>query len=195
MDIKWVALVLIALVVGLGIGFASSYLIFQQIMSLRIEIVELERRISNLESTISSLNLPEIRNELDELKSKLSNITLAVQELLSREQYAKYERLEIPTAYASGGSKIDYYQITLELVNTGATAIIITGLFINGVPYTAFTGVTINPPLGTILSPNSSTKLQIYISRGVPMAVPGAALTIGIQTATGNQYIKTIILP
>ncbi|MEM2569486.1 MAG: hypothetical protein QXT67_06080 [Candidatus Bathyarchaeia archaeon] len=57
MNVKWAALVLIALLAGFGGGFISSYLVFQQqIANLRMEIKELQEQLSDLRTIYSNIS-------------------------------------------------------------------------------------------------------------------------------------------
>ncbi|MEM3443228.1 MAG: hypothetical protein QXM86_05170, partial [Candidatus Bathyarchaeia archaeon] len=159
MNVKWVVLVLIALLAGFGGGFISSYLVFQQqIANLRMEIKELQEQLSdlgtiysnistligaqnelisglqeqvaNLETLSSNISaLPEIRNELNKLESILLNIVSLLQQLLSKE-YAKIEKLEFLVAYAE--KAISEFSVVLKIKNTGSSDAMIQMILLNG---------------------------------------------------------------
>jgi len=223
-NIKWSALILIALLSGFGGGFIYSYLVFQQqIADLRTEMKELQEQLydlrttyySNINSLLEAQNeliselreqvtnlellrsnisiLLEMRNELNKFESILSNIVLLLQQLLSRE-YSGVEKLEYTAAYAvpqSGG-----WMITIMMKNTGSSDAMIQMILLNG---KLDGSAKVN---GTSLS---STYLGIPVKVGqtatlvitlpVNTYTSGQSVEIRIQTAVGNQYPKTIVLP
>ena len=76
-NVKWAALVLIALLAGFGGGFISSYLVFQQQMAnLRMETRELQKQLSDLKTIYSEISiLLEAQNELiSELREQVANL-------------------------------------------------------------------------------------------------------------------------
>ncbi|MBS7641328.1 MAG: hypothetical protein QXJ19_06750 [Candidatus Bathyarchaeia archaeon] len=118
MNARLFALALIALLIGFGVGFISSYLIFQQqIVALRMKIKELQEQLFDLKSAYSNISaLSEMQNDLNELKSVLSEIILLLQQVLSKEN-ARIEKLEFIAAYAV---KSDAgFNVTLSIKNTG----------------------------------------------------------------------------
>lgn len=224
MNVRWTALVLIALLAGFGGGFISSYLVFQQqIADLRTEMKELQEQLSDLRTTyysninslleaqnelISELReqvtnlellrsnisiLLETRNELNKLESILSNIVLMLQQLLSRE-YTGIEKLEYTAAYAvpqSGG-----WMITIMMKNTGSSDAIIQMILLNGkldgsarVNGTSLSSTYLGIPVKV------GQTVSLIITLPVGTYAPGMSIEITIQTAVGNQYPKTIVLP
>ncbi|MEM1507519.1 MAG: hypothetical protein QW294_02320 [Candidatus Bathyarchaeia archaeon] len=223
MNVKWVVLVLIALLAGFGGGFISSYLVFQQqIANLRMEIKELQEQLSdlgtiysnistligaqnelisglqeqvaNLETLSSNISaLPEIRNELNKLESILLNIVSLLQQLLSKE-YAKIEKLEFLVAYAE--KAISEFSVVLKIKNTGSSDAMIQMILLNGRldGSARVNGTSLsNTYLGIPVKVGQITSLIITLPAGTYTS--GQTIEIMVQTTVGNQYPKTIVLP
>jgi FlaG/FlaF family flagellin (archaellin) len=108
--------------------------------------------------------------------------------------FTRFEKLEIPTAYATRNGT-DGWTITLEVKNTGTTSTTITDVLINGIPLdmkdVEFTddGANLNPGEGatiTILSLNGIGDMTF---------ASGQAVTITLHTSGGQDYPKTVVLP
>ncbi|MEM3590992.1 MAG: hypothetical protein QW702_02695 [Candidatus Bathyarchaeia archaeon] len=223
MNVKWVVLVLIALLAGFGGGFISSYLVFQQqIANLRMEIKELQEQLSdlgtiysnistligaqnelisglqeqvaNLETLSSNISaLPEIRNELNKLESILLNIVSLLQQLLSKE-YAKIEKLEFLVAYAE--KAISEFSVVLKIKNTGSSDAMIQMILLNGRldGSARVNGTSLSSTyLGIPVKVGQITSLIITLPAGTYTS--GQTIEIMVQTTVGNQYPKTIVLP
>jgi flagellin-like protein len=108
--------------------------------------------------------------------------------------FTRFEKLEITTAYAE--STTGGWNITLEVKNTGTTAVTITDVLINGIPSSAYTEVLQN---GTNVYLNTGESKVIMIT--IPTQADsytftaGQAVTVTIHTAGGQDYPKTVTLP
>ncbi|MEM2293860.1 MAG: hypothetical protein QXX41_11350 [Nitrososphaerota archaeon] len=223
MNVKWITLVLIALLAGFGGGFISSYLVFQQqIANLGIEIKELQEQLSdlriiysnismlletqnelisglqeqvaNLETLSSNISaLPEIRNEFNKMESILLNIVSLLQQILSRE-YARVEKLEFLAAYAV---KVDSeFNVLLKIKNTGLSDATIQMILLNGKldGSAKVNGTSLsNTYLGIPVKVGQTVSLIITLPAGIYTS--GQTIEIMVQTIIGNQYPKTIVLP
>ena len=113
--------------------------------------------------------------------------------------FTRFEKLEIPTAYATGGETT--WSITLEVKNTGTTDTSITDVLINGIPYTEYDDVTVRingadiPANGYPLKTGDGTTVDITIQRGTTGFSSGQAVTITLHTSGGQDYPKTVVLP
>jgi flagellin-like protein len=111
--------------------------------------------------------------------------------------FTRFEKLEITTAYAVAINKpFSGWNITLEVKNTGTTAVTITDVLINGIPSSAYTEVLQN---GTNVYLNTGESKVIMIT--IPTQADsytftaGQAVTVTIHTAGGQDYPKTVTLP
>jgi len=112
--------------------------------------------------------------------------------------FTKYEKVEFVSAYATG-TQATGYTITMSLKNTGtATATFdTTTVFYNGKPASAylvtdqpvasFTPLTLNPGQAT-------TAASITMNSGTDWT-SGMTVEVTIQTTSGDQYPKAIVLP
>jgi len=203
MGVKWFALVLLALLAGFGGGFVFNYLVFQQqIDNFRVEISKLKEQVADLSSQVSTLKsiyssintLLGMQNELNELKSTLLAITLLLQQLLSGEGYARFERLEITSAYAEYND--EKYDITLNIKNSGSADAIIDNILLNGKPPSEYLGkiINISPSLPLLVRVGNSTSITIEVEANAPFTA-GTSIEVRIHTAAGQEYPKTITLP
>jgi flagellin-like protein len=110
--------------------------------------------------------------------------------------FTRFEKLEIPTAYAeskTGGG----WTIILTVKNTGTTDTTITDVLINGIPYSSVTGVesvTIDSTdLPYPLKTGDSATVKITLTSDGFSA--GQAVTVTIHTSGGQDYPKTVTLP
>ncbi|MEM2455363.1 MAG: hypothetical protein QXN21_05425, partial [Candidatus Bathyarchaeia archaeon] len=85
----------------------------------------------------------------------------------------------------------------------------VKGFLLNGIPSTEITTIDLYyrnntdwvefPDAGVTIYSGSEAKFSILIRENTPiggtLAVSGVTLEIVIQTAAGNQYPKTIVLP
>ncbi len=100
--------------------------------------------------------------------------------------FTRFEKLEIPTAYAV---KTDNgWNVTLEVKNTGTTPTTITEVLVNGVPYANF---ALSPQDG-YLDPGANGSVVVTLSTGFS---GGQAVTITLHTSGGQDYPKTVVLP
>ena len=106
--------------------------------------------------------------------------------------FTRFEKLEIPTAYATpdDGS----WTVKLFVNNTGTTPTTITDVLINGVPISVYgfelkiDDASLNPGEGTTVTIEvSSTNDYTFAS--------GQAITITLHTSGGQDYPKTVVLP
>jgi hypothetical protein len=204
MDARWIALVLFALLAGLGGSFIFSYVIYQpQIASLRAELDELQGQIAELRSASSGFStLLELRSELDELKSTLLNLNsilvglnCTLQRLLSGEPYARFERLEIISIYAE--TAVTGWEIVISVMNTGLVDAIIDNILLNGRIYTQYTTHNIIvKSLPTVIRIGEVKTIEITITPdNKEPFVPGVSVEVRLHSASHQEYPKTITLP
>lgn len=168
MEHKFITSVIIVLLVGLGLGYGLGYVIYQpQILSLKSKLDEGQAQITNLNSTLQTI---------------LDNQSVVTH----------FEKLQFISAYADG--VLTNYTITMMLRNTGtATATLdTTTVFLNGVPIGS-AGATANF-VPTQLVPGASTTLAIIALTGAQYT-SGMSVEVMIQTASGSQYPKVVVLP
>jgi len=106
--------------------------------------------------------------------------------------FTKYEKVQFTSAYATGIPGA--YMINMLLRNTGtATATLdTTTVFLNGVPIGSAGGNATFVP--TQLIPGNSTITATISLTGAQYS-SGMSVEIMVQTASGSQYPKVIVLP
>ncbi|MEM3638366.1 MAG: archaellin/type IV pilin N-terminal domain-containing protein [Conexivisphaerales archaeon] len=118
--------------------------------------------------------------------------------------FSKYEKLGVNTQYATGSG--GNWVITLGGQNTGSSDASITQIQINGVPYTSYSGISLNtqqPKSGTSLplSVPSGAQFELTLTltaatlNGVSAFNDGQTIQVTIITAAGNNYPASIVLP
>ncbi|MEM2028886.1 MAG: archaellin/type IV pilin N-terminal domain-containing protein [Candidatus Bathyarchaeia archaeon] len=118
--------------------------------------------------------------------------------------FTRYEKLEYTEAYAipqTGGS----WKINLKVKNTGSATATINQILINGIPYKDIkvdaSSVDVSPDVATnpkSVNPGKEESITVTLPQGSYSAgkfTSGVTIEITIQTAAGNQYPKTIVLP
>ena len=137
--------------------------------------------------------------------------------------FTRYEKLEFVSAYAVKGkyNNNDAFNITITVKNTGSSPATVTKFFFNGIPDSTVNstnianGKSLDGSKGLIIkydagnfdadkttvtvNPGETSRFTIYMrynaTIGSGLAVSGVTLEITVQTAAGNQYPKTIVLP
>jgi len=114
--------------------------------------------------------------------------------------FTRYERLEIPVAYAE--KKDSGWKVTLHVKNTGSSDATINIILLNGkLDSEARVNKTSNSPDANL----SETNLGISVGAGSSVALiielpgekymSGQSVEITLQTAAGYQYPKSVVLP
>ncbi|MEM2168714.1 MAG: archaellin/type IV pilin N-terminal domain-containing protein [Candidatus Bathyarchaeia archaeon] len=130
--------------------------------------------------------------------------------------FTRYEKLEFVSAYATYNSAENAYFINMTVKNTGSSPATVKMFLLNGIPHTdlASNNITIYNynytnnkwekiyPSGEIdvpVNPGSEVKFSVQLEKemniGSGIVTSGVTLEITIQTAAGNQYPKTVVLP
>ena len=105
--------------------------------------------------------------------------------------FTRFEKLEIPTAYAE--STTNGWTVTLTVKNTGTTAVTITDVLINGIPSSAYNDNVSQNGTNVYLKTGESKVIMIFLKKDAFTA--GQAVTVTIHTAGGQDYPKTVTLP
>ncbi|MDI9619616.1 MAG: hypothetical protein QFX33_02155 [Candidatus Nezhaarchaeota archaeon] len=110
----------------------------------------------------------------------------------------RYEKLQFVNAYAVKNSST--FIVHLELRNAGPSPATIVAILFNGVPMPPSVKVeehSFEEPV--TVNPGETKRFTVIIpentSIGGGKAVSGVALEISFQTALGNQYPRTAVLP
>jgi len=123
--------------------------------------------------------------------------------------FTRFEKLEIPTAYAVYDATSKYWTVTLTVKNTGTTDTTITDVLINGIPYKSVTTgvtnvtVTIDNTLYKMLGVSSVSEVPLKTGKSATVVITltsagfsaGQAVTVTIHTSGGQDYPKTVTLP
>jgi len=108
--------------------------------------------------------------------------------------FTRYERLEITYAYADWDDVNEQWIITLKIKNTGPSDATVDEVFINGKPYTEYTGVSLSENPSFTISSGSDKEIEVTI----PLTAGfdhGNTIEIKIHTSAGNEYPKQVSLP
>jgi len=129
--------------------------------------------------------------------------------------YTRFEKVEIPTAYANkisswtaandpSGWTEPGWNITVVLKNSGSADATIDNVFVNGKPYTQFSNVTlryggslVTGTLSVTVNAGGEATIEILIQRGTDQGITfssGTALDIKLHSAAGKEYPKLIDL-
>jgi len=113
--------------------------------------------------------------------------------------YTRFEKLEITSAYASYSATYTNWTVTVNLRNTGSADATITGLLVNGKPYTEYgANMTIVSPAdfstnGVPIPSGKSGTIVFRIEKGGGFQA-GVSIEIKLHSASGQDYPKTITL-
>jgi hypothetical protein len=127
--------------------------------------------------------------------SALANWTMKP-EWVNMTETLRFEKLEIPTAYAVYDAVGKAWTITLEVKNTGTVDVILTDVLVNGRSFSTYVGqVKVSPSLvnGLPVLTGGSVTLKVVI--GVDGFKSGQSITITLHTSSGQDYSKTVVLP
>jgi len=102
------------------------------------------------------------------------------------------ESMRIISAYAEGIS--GGWKITLIVENTGAVDVTIDSIFINGKPWSWYSGITISPPLPTLVKTGSEASITITIPGDTGFS-SGQMIEVRLHSASGREYPKMVTLP
>lgn len=110
--------------------------------------------------------------------------------------FTRFEKLEIPTAYAKKSDTTEW-EITLYVNNTGTTDTSVTLILINGIDSNEYnfaleTGTTLPISIKT----GEGTTIKFTISPDANFSFSsGQSVTITLHTSGGQDYPKTVVLP
>ncbi|MBS7618810.1 DUF4352 domain-containing protein [Candidatus Bathyarchaeota archaeon] len=125
--------------------------------------------------------------------------------------FTRFEKLEIPTAYATnasykiGSNVMTGWNITLNVKNTGTTDTTIDSVLINGIPASEIVNVTVTFDGGLWINNATVESISTFIKSGVSIDIiigiprgpyiSGQSITITLHTSGGQDYPKTVVLP
>ena len=106
--------------------------------------------------------------------------------------FTRFEKIEIPTAYAekTDGETWEIHLVSVK--NTGTTDTSITNVLVNGIPTD-----DVSPKLPIYLKAGETHEEDIVItitSDGTTYS-SGQAVTVTLHTSGGQDYPKTVVLP
>ncbi|MDI9619634.1 MAG: DUF4352 domain-containing protein [Candidatus Nezhaarchaeota archaeon] len=109
--------------------------------------------------------------------------------------FTRYEKIEFVAAYVNRTiNNNEYYEVVVKVRNTGSSDATINLLLVNG---KIDTGVNVSKSA----SDNINEPLKVGESKILVITLPtetyraGTTVELMFQTAAGNQYPKTIVLP
>jgi len=127
--------------------------------------------------------------------------------------FTRYEKLTIVTAYAIEGT--NEWRITLHVSNTGSSDTTIDEIYINGKPYSVYSGISVyykdgkqtvdeNTDFSTwntfstngiSLNTGETVTIAITIPTTSSEFTHGSSTEIKIHTSSGGEYPKMVVLP
>ena len=169
MEEKLVALVIIALFVGLGGGYGLGYVIYQpQIRSLNSALDVMQLQFMILNSTLQTI-------------------------LGNQSNLLYFDKLQFISAYGTGGTPGNYtIYMTIKNIGNATATLGPTTVFYDGIPSSSYTG---DGPVCSFasltLDPGSQTTGNLTMFAGTYF-VSGMSLEVMIQTASGSQFPKVM---
>jgi len=130
-------------------------------------------------------------------------------------QYTAFEKVEIQSGYATLGTGVAKWIITIELKNTGTATATLTKVFINDVPVyeydiaggltgvllgvtgvlpAASTGTSFSSTDGLPIESGAGGTVYVYIGSSYASLSPGTTINLKLHSAGGMDYIKLIQL-
>jgi len=106
--------------------------------------------------------------------------------------YTRFEKVEITSCYAVKNST--FYEVTVELKNSGSADATISYVLINGKPYDEY-------PSGNItiralpMSLPLGTSGEVYLDIDTDLFEPGTTLDLKFHSAAGKDYPQMLALP
>jgi hypothetical protein len=117
-------------------------------------------------------------------------------EWVNMTEVVRFERLEIPTAYAVYDAVRKAWTVTLEVGNTGTLDVMLTDVSVNGRPFSTYMGqVTVSPSLVNGIPVLTGEYVTLKVVIGVDGFKSGQSITITLHTSSGQDYSKTVVLP
>jgi flagellin-like protein len=110
--------------------------------------------------------------------------------------FTRFEKLEFVSAYAEKTENDTKFNITVKIKNSGSADATIDLWFFNGKPQTAYSdNVTIDDSIKNVtLKPGEAKEGVIQLTIGDTWK-SGMTVEVMIQTVSGRQYPKSVILP
>lgn len=102
------------------------------------------------------------------------------------------ESMRIISAYAEGIS--GGWKITLIVENARAVDVTIDSIFINGKPWSSYSGITISPPLPTLVKTGSEANITITIPGNAGFSA-NQMIEVKLHTTDGKEYPRMVTLP
>jgi flagellin-like protein len=113
--------------------------------------------------------------------------------------FTSAEKLEIVALYAQPSSSPAGWNVTLTVRNTGTTPTSIDMIFINGVPHTQCSGISINQTLPLPVNPGITKTIKLNINNnatcGTMKFTAGGSIEVKLHTTGGKEYPKLTVLP
>jgi len=102
------------------------------------------------------------------------------------------ESMRIISAYAEGIS--GGWKITLIVENARAVDVTIDSIFINGKPWSSYSGITISPSLPTLVKTGSEASITITIPGDTGFSA-NQMIEVKLHTTDGKEYPRMVTLP
>jgi hypothetical protein len=120
--------------------------------------------------------------------------------------FTRFEKLEFTSGYCVArpvNATLTYFDIRMKLKNTGSSALTISEIFVNGVPWSDLANTVSTNLLGpdptyssnVTLEPGGAKDNGLITLKSSTTWKSGMAVEVMIRTAGGKDYPKVIILP
>ena len=109
--------------------------------------------------------------------------------------FTRFEKLEFISGYAVANN--NSFDVKIKLKNTGTADATVDLVFLNGIPYTDYSP-SVNITDGFInatLKPGDTLNATITLPKDGSSWRSGMSVEVMVQTVSGRQYPKTIVLP
>ena len=190
----------------------TLYNLTSEISSLTSEIRDYRKELKNFNEKLEgkSFIIQERLNELTLLISNINNALIDINAKFNRLLLIKQglEKIEFKSAYATKNKQdnVFVFEINIEFYNTGTADAVLDMIFLNGKPYYLYaendsviicyapSGIKVTNLNDIIVKSGYSFKLLLYLTVGDTWK-SGMTVEIRLQTISGKQYPKSIILP
>jgi len=202
---KLVALVTIALLIGLLVGYALNYVIYQpQLQDLQNSLEELNTKVDEY-AEYNATTLNDLRNEISRLNAIIEelNSTTLDSEDNETEVPLPYERLQFQslTAIKDGSN----FELNFNLTNTGTAVAVLEALFLNDIIHASVYELSsfiingTNLPTTDLFSPivllPGNTASGVLTLAESDTYTSGTTVYVSFRTNTLKNYGESVTLP
>jgi len=110
--------------------------------------------------------------------------------------YTTFEQIEMPTSYAEYNETGNYWNVTVQLKNTGSADATVTEVSLNDIPLDKYTpALGSNPPVPISVNKGQTVNVWIEIPGGTEGCDHGVRVNFKFRSAAGQNYPLLVKLP